>query len=81
VTLVTTYKLQVQDDDARPDHWRDVCADSGAAYVFTNQDDARQKLAELFPVLVKMEQFEADRKRTRVVVVNPYQDVDQEKEE
>jgi len=78
---VTTYKLQVQDDDARPEQWRDVCADSGVAYVFTNQDDARQKLAELFPVLVKMEQFEADRKRTRVVVVNPYQDVDQEKEE
>ena len=78
---MTTYKLQVQDDDARPDHWRDVCADSGVAYVFTNQGDARQKLAELFPVLVKMEQFEADRKRTRVVVVNPYQDVDQEKEE
>ena len=78
---MTTYKLQVQDDDARPEQWRDVCADSGVAYVFTNQDDARQKLAELFPVLVKMEQFEADRKRTRVVVVNPYQDVDQEKEE
>lgn len=78
---MTTYKLQVQDDDAKPDHWHDVCADSGSAYVFTSQDDARQKLAELFPVLVKMEQFQADRKRARVVVVNPYQDVDQEKED
>jgi hypothetical protein len=35
----------------------------------------------LFPVLVKMEQFQADRKRTRVIVMNPYQDIDQEKEE
>lgn len=78
---MTTYKLQVQDNDAKPDHWRDVCADGGSAYVFTNQDDARRKLTELFPVLVKMEQFQADRKRARVVVVNPYQDVDQEKEE
>ena len=78
---MTTYKLQVQDDDAKPDLWRDVCADSGAAYVFTSQDEARQKLTELFPVLVKMEQFQADRKRTRVVVVNPYSDIDSEKED
>jgi hypothetical protein len=74
------YKLQVQDDDTKPDLWRDVKAENGALLVFDKEPEARQKLAELFPVLVKMEQFQADRKRSRVVVVNPYQDIDQEKE-
>ena len=64
------YKLQVQDDDHHADIWRDV-----------KSAEAREKLAVLFPVLVKMEQFQADRKRTRVIVMNPYQDIDQEKEE
>jgi hypothetical protein len=74
------YNLQVQDDDAKPDLWRDVKSENGMLLVFDKEPDARQKLAELFPVLVKMEKFQADRKRTRVVVVNPYQDIDQEKE-
>jgi hypothetical protein len=38
-------------------------------------------LAELFPVLVKLEQFAAGPKRTRVVIMDAYQDIDQEKEE
>lgn len=75
-----TYKLQVQDDDARPEHWRDVKSEFGQLLTFTNEGDARTKLIELFPVLVKLEQFAADTKRTRVVVVNPYQDIDEEKE-
>jgi iron-sulfur cluster repair protein YtfE (RIC family) len=76
-----TYKLQVQDDDQHPDVWRDVKSSEGLLVTFTKETEAREKLAELFPVLVKMEQFHADRKRTRVVVMNPYQDLDQEKEE
>lgn len=75
------YKLQVQEDDARPHVWHDVKADDGVVYVFDKEPEARQKLAELFPVLVKMEQYQADRKRTRVVIVNPYQDIDEEKED
>ncbi|MBL0121919.1 MAG: hypothetical protein IPP88_04060 [Betaproteobacteria bacterium] len=42
---------------------------------------ARAMLEELFPVLVKMESFAAGPKRTRVVIVNPYQDIDKEKED
>lgn len=75
------FKLQVQDDAARPEHWRDVLTDQGLPLVFQNQTQARAKLAALFPVLVKMEQFAADRKRTRVVVVNPYDDIDNPKDE
>ena len=78
---MATYKLQVQDDDARPDVWRDVKSDDGALYIFTKESEAREKLARLFPVLVKLEQFHADRKRTRVVVMNPYADIDDEKEQ
>jgi hypothetical protein len=78
---MTIYKLQVQDDDASPDVWRDVRADDGSLYTFARESDAREKLAILFPVLVKLEQFHADRKRTRVVIMNPYADVDEEKEQ
>jgi hypothetical protein len=77
---MANYKLQVQDDDSRPDIWRDVKADDGSLYTFTKEADAREKLGLLFPVLVKLEQFHADRKRTRVVIMNPYADFDDEKE-
>jgi hypothetical protein len=78
---MASYKLQVQDDDAQPDVWRDVKSDDGALYIFTKESEARERLALLFPVLVKLEQFHADRKRTRVVVMNPYADIDDEKEQ
>ncbi len=78
---MASYKLQVQDDDAQPDLWRDVKSDEGALYIFTKESEARERLALLFPVLVKLEQFHADRKRTRVVVMNPYADIDDEKEQ
>ena len=76
-----TYKLQVQDDDAHPERWRDVKNEMGAPLTFGKEDKARARLAALFPVLVKLEQFAAGPKRTRVVVVNAYQDIDEEKEE
>jgi hypothetical protein len=75
-----SYKLQVQDDDAQPEVWRDVKNDAGGLMVFDKETEARAKLLEMFPVLVKLEQFASGSKRTRVVVVNPYQDIDEEKE-
>ena len=75
-----TYKLQVQDDDSQPLVWRDVKSAAGAVLEFAKEDEARAKLEELFPVLVKLERFASGPKRTRVIVVNPYQDIDQEKD-
>jgi len=76
-----SYKLQVQDDDTRPDYWHDVKSESGQLLVFDQEPAARARLEELFPVLFKMEKFAAGPKRTRVVIVNPYQDIDKEKED
>lgn len=78
---MSRYKLQVQDDDARPDVWRDVKDDAGRPRVFDKETAARSALEEMFPVLVKLEKFAAGPKRTRVVIVNPYQDIDDEKED
>ncbi len=77
---MTTYKLQVQDDDAHPERWRDVLNEHGKLIVFDKEPDARAKLEELFPILVKMERFASGPKRTRVLIMNPYQDIDNEKE-
>ena len=77
---MTTYKLQVQDDDAHPERWRDVLNEHGKLLVFDKEPDARAKLEELFPILVKMERFASGPKRTRVLIMNPYQDIDNEKE-
>jgi hypothetical protein len=78
---MATYKLQVQSNEQRADEWHDVVGDNGEVLVFTNEATARTKLAELYPVLVRMEALGADRKRTRVVVANPYADIDKEKDE
>ena len=75
-----TYKLQVQDDDAQPLNWRDVKSGDGSLLVFDKEPAAREALVQLFPVLVKLEKFAAGPKRTRVVVVNSYSDIDEEKE-
>lgn len=77
---MTTYKLQVQDDDAHPERWRDVLNEHGKSIVFDKEPDARAKLEELFPILVKMERFASGPKRTRVLIMNPYQDIDKEKD-
>jgi hypothetical protein len=78
---MSVFKLQVQDDDAHPEKWRDVLDETGAAMIFTKEEEARKRLEELFPVLFKLEKFAAGPKRTRVVVVNAYADIDDEKEE
>lgn len=75
-----TYKLQVQDDDAKADVWHDVKSDAGSLFTFQDEAQARAKLEELFPVLVKLERFASGPKRTRVIIANPYQDIDAEKE-
>jgi hypothetical protein len=74
------YKLQVQEDDAKPDAWHDVKNEKGELVTFENEADARSKLKELFPVLVKLEEFAAGPKRTRVITMSPYADIDDEHE-
>jgi hypothetical protein len=74
------YKLQVQEDDAKPDAWHDVKNEKGELVTFENEADARKKLKELFPVLVKLEEFAAGPKRTRVITMSPYADIDDERE-
>ena len=75
-----TYKLQVQDDDANAAIWHDVKSESGQPLLFQDERQARAKLEELFPVLVKLERFASGPKRTRVIIANPYQDIDSEKD-
>ena len=62
------FKMQVQDDDNDARVWHDVRDLSGRLLVFDNEREARAKLEEMFPVLVKMEQY-AGPKRTRVIVI------------
>jgi hypothetical protein len=57
------FKIEVQDDKGL---WHDERGSDGAPLVFDSEDSARAKLAELYPVLVKMEQY-GNSKRTRVI--------------
>ena len=57
------FKIEVEDDRGI---WTDVCGADGAILTFEREDEARAKLAELFPVLVQMEKY-AGGKRTRVI--------------
>lgn len=72
------YKLQVQEDETDHRVWHDVYSPEGRLYVFDNEDEARAKLEELFPVLFGLEQFAAGPKRTRVIVI-PQDDKEEEK--
>jgi tRNA U34 5-methylaminomethyl-2-thiouridine-forming methyltransferase MnmC len=63
------FKLQVQDDVDNPASWHDVLAPDGTLLTFTREDDARRKLEELFPVMVKAERYGAMQKRTRVIAI------------
>jgi hypothetical protein len=60
------FKLQVQDDDNDARVWHDVKGANGELLRFDDETKARARLAELFPVLVQMEQY-AGPKRTRVI--------------
>ena len=57
------YKIEVQEENGR---WHDVRGADGKILTFDKEDQARAKLEELYPVLVKMEQYAAP-KRTRVI--------------
>lgn len=48
--------------------WSDVRGADGTILTFENEDDARVKLMELYPVMVQMEKY-AGGKHTRVVRV------------
>jgi hypothetical protein len=61
------FKLQVQEDDKDSEAWHDVKAPDGKLLTFAKEADARARLEELFPILVKMERYAAGSKRTRVV--------------
>ena len=61
------FKLQVQEDEKDPRVWHDVMGPDGKLLVFDNEDAARKKLRELYPVLVGLEQYSAGPKRTRVL--------------
>lgn len=63
------FKLQVQDDDKDINVWHDVKDTEGRLLTFAEQGAARAKLEELYPVLVKMEEYKADAKRTRVIAI------------
>ena len=57
------FKIEVEDGRGR---WSDVRDADGSILIFDDENAARAKLAELFPVLVKMEKY-AGGKRTRVM--------------
>jgi hypothetical protein len=57
------FKIEVEDDRGL---WSDVRGADGSILIFDDENGARAKLAELFPVLVKMEKY-GDGKRTRVM--------------
>jgi len=59
------FKIEVQDDRGV---WSDVRGGEGRVLTFDDEDAARAKLRELYPVLVQMEKFGGG-KRTRVVRV------------
>ncbi|MBA2689587.1 MAG: hypothetical protein H0U63_02140 [Burkholderiales bacterium] len=57
------FKIEVQEENGL---WHDVRGADGKILTFQKEDEARAKLAELYPVLVKMAQYAAP-KRTRVI--------------
>jgi len=59
------FKIETQEENGL---WHDVRGANGEPLVFTTKEDARAKLEEMFPVLVKMESYGGG-KRTRVIAV------------
>lgn len=57
------FKIEVEDGKGR---WSDVRGADGSILTFDDEGVARARLAELYPVLVKMEKY-GDGKRTRVI--------------
>jgi len=61
------FKLQVQEDESDARIWHDVKGADGKLLTFEKESEARAKLEELYPVLVKLERFASGSKRTRVI--------------
>lgn len=61
------FKMQVQSDEKDPDAWHDVKGAEGELLTFRSHAEARARMEALYPVLVKLENYAADRKRTRVI--------------
>jgi hypothetical protein len=59
----TKFKIEVE---AGNGIWRDVRDAQGAVLTFDSEDEARAKLAELYPIEVQMERYGGG-KRTRVI--------------
>ena len=57
------FKIEIEDDRGI---WSDVRGPDGRVLTFDNEEAARRRLAELYPVQVKMEKYGGG-KRTRVV--------------
>ena len=61
------FKLQVQDDENDHRIWHDVKGAAGKVLIFDDENEARKKLQELFPVFYGLEKYQAGPKRTRVI--------------
>lgn len=59
------FKIETQEENGL---WHDVRGANGEPMTFVTKEDARKKLEELFPVMVKMEQYGGG-KRTRVIAI------------
>jgi len=57
------FKIEIEDGHGL---WSDVRGADGEILTFDKEDEARAKLAEMFPVLVQMEKYTGG-KRTRVI--------------
>lgn len=69
------YKLQVEESAGQ---WRDVLDDSGELLVFDDEDEARAELAKRYPVETGLEKYKAGPKTTRVLIIDPYADKDED---
>lgn len=70
------FKLQRQDAQGR---WHTVVGADGKPLTFDEEGRARQRLRELFPVELGVEEY-AGPKTVRVVVADPYADLDADQE-
>lgn len=59
------FKIELEEENGL---WHDVKDADGNPLTFASKDEARAKLAEMFPVVVKMESYGGG-KRTRVIAI------------
>ena len=67
--LPPKFKLQVQEDESDHRLWHDVLTPEGRLYLFDDENEARARLEELFPVLFGLEKYAAGPIRTRVIAI------------